>query len=213
MTPFLGYTKTICLRVIEQTNSNYLTYANFNFVIFSTLILSKRIWKGPRIDFLLYHACHIILKTDKLTFISSIFNVHFSLISEMLLFHFWKAYLSFPPFFVLWYYFYSPWMYLWFWSRYFLLVQSRRHFFILITYLRFQFSLKLSLCPCNYAEFYLSSWKNIAFILLKDFFVFSLVHIIVFYIFSWWCSNKTKYIILIFVWLLEGLVIYNRFFV
>ena len=48
LTPFLGYTNTLCFGVIEQIKLNPLTYANFNFTIFSALISSKRTWKGPK---------------------------------------------------------------------------------------------------------------------------------------------------------------------
>ena len=75
---------------------NPLTYANFNFVIFSALISSKRTWKSPQQNFIFDQAYHIIIHTKKLKFISSIFNIHVFLLTKKHIFCFWKSVLIIP---------------------------------------------------------------------------------------------------------------------
>ena len=83
--PFLDHTKNICFGVIYQSKLNLLTCANFNFTIFSTLILSKRTPKGPNIYFHFNQAYHVIIQTIKLKLIPYILIVKLIMLTKIIL--------------------------------------------------------------------------------------------------------------------------------
>ena len=60
----------------------------FHFCNIFRIDISQTNLKGSKTDFPSNHAYRIIIQTDKLTLISSIFNVHLFLPTKILLFHF-----------------------------------------------------------------------------------------------------------------------------
>ena len=106
------------------------TICQFQFRSILHINIVQNYPKGSKRNFLSDKTYYFILHTEKLTFISSIFNVHLFLLSKILTFRFCEAYLSLPSCCVLkCFYFSSQWTYLWFLTHHLLQVPYQHQIF------------------------------------------------------------------------------------